>query len=100
VIGSAFVERDVLIVTCAISAGIHAALTPEHLTEGTGAGAGFLAAAVLLGGLAVALTRRPSAVVLAGTAVVLSGLLAAAHLLWRGRPAVAVAHLQPEGRLT
>lgn len=136
-ISAAAFEGDVLIVTCAISAGIHAALTPEHFAEGTGAGAGFLVATVLLGGLAVALTRRPSAMALAGAIVVLSGLLAsyafatttglpllqsgaepvdnlalatkateavgllaAAHLLWRGRPAVAVTHLQREGRLT
>jgi hypothetical protein len=131
------IERDVLIVACAISAGIHAALTPEHVAEGRGAGLGFLGAAVLLAALVVSLTRRPSAVALTGTAVVLAGLLAsyalatttglpllhpdaepinglalatkaietvgllvATHLLWRGRPVVAVTHLQPKGRLT
>ena len=34
-------ERDTVIVACAVSAGIHAALTPEHFDEGFGAGAGF-----------------------------------------------------------
>ena len=131
-------ERDALIVACAISAGIHAALTPEHYVEGTGAGLGFVVAAILLAGLAVALTQRPaSTVALTAAAVVLAGLLAsyalasttglpvlhpaaepvddlalatkaieafgllaAAHLLWRGRPAVATTHLRPKGRLT
>jgi hypothetical protein len=130
-------ERDVLVVACAISAGIHAELAPEHFGEGTGAGAGFLAAAFLLAALAVALTRRATAIALGGAAAVLIGLLAsyalatttglpllhptaepvdglalatkaieavgllaAVHLLWRGRPVVAEMHLQPKGRLT
>jgi hypothetical protein len=33
-------------------------------------------------------------------AVETAGLLAALHLLWRGRPAVAVTRLQPKGRLS
>ena len=41
------VERDALIVVCAISAGIHAALTPAHLADETGAGVGFVVATVL-----------------------------------------------------
>jgi hypothetical protein len=45
VIPLAAIERDALIVACAISAGIHAALTPAHFAEGTGAGLGFAAAA-------------------------------------------------------
>ena len=52
-------ERDALIVVCAISAGIHGALTPDHLSEGTGAGLGFLVATVLLAALAIVLTLRP-----------------------------------------
>src|SRR5919199_906211 len=51
--------RNLVIAACAASAGIHAALTPEHFREGAGPGAGFLAASVLLAVLAVALTRRP-----------------------------------------
>jgi hypothetical protein len=50
-------ERDLVIVVCAISAGIHGALAPEHFGEGAGAGLGFLVSALLLAGLAVALTR-------------------------------------------
>jgi hypothetical protein len=69
-------RTDVVIVMCAISAGIHGALVPDHFGEGTGAGIGFVAATVLLAGLAVALTFRPaSEVALAGAAAVFVGLL-------------------------
>jgi hypothetical protein len=65
----------VVILTCAISAGIHGALAPEHF-EGTGAGTGFVAATALLAALAVALTQRPaSGVTLSGATVVLAGLI-------------------------
>jgi hypothetical protein len=136
VITLAGVERDVLIVACAISAGIHAALAPGHFAEGTGPGLGFAVAAFLLVALVVALThRQASRVPVAGAGAVLVGLiasyalatttglpllhpdpepvdglalatkaieavglLAAVHLLGRGRPAVAVTtHLQPKG---
>ncbi len=131
-------ERDVLIAVCAISAGIHAALVPAHIAEGTGPGLGFALAAVLLAGLVVALTRRRASMravaaagaVLAGLvasyvlatttglpllhpdvepvdglalatkAIEAVGLLAAAHLLRRGSPAVPMSYLQPKGRLT
>jgi len=72
------VERDLLIVVCAASAGIHAALTPEHLREEASAGAGFLGATALLASVCVALTRRPqSRTPFAAAAVALAGLLAA-----------------------
>jgi len=67
---------DVVILTCAISAGIHGALVPEHFDEGAGLGAGFVVATVLLAALAVALTRRPTQLVLASAALVFAGLLA------------------------
>lgn len=66
---------ELVILACAVSAGIHAALVPEHLEEGTGAGIGFLAAALLLGALAVTLTRRPSRRNLIATAAVFAGLI-------------------------
>jgi hypothetical protein len=70
------VTRDLVIVACAISAGIHAALSPEHFRERTGAGVGFLAAAVILAAVAVGLTRRPGSGMLLGlTAASLAGLL-------------------------
>ena len=53
------VRHELLIVACAVSAGVHAALVPEHLEESTAAGGGFVAATVLLAALAVALTFRP-----------------------------------------
>lgn len=69
-------ERDLVIVACAVSAGVHGALTPTHFEDGTGAGVGFLAATLVLAGLAVVLTRRPaSGVALMGAAVVLAGLI-------------------------
>jgi hypothetical protein len=78
VTGRVVVQRDLVTVACAISAGIHAALAPGHFAEGTAAGAGFLASAALLAALAVALTLRPGAAApLAGTAVVCSGLIVA-----------------------
>lgn len=52
-------RQDVVILTCAISAGIHAALAPDHFREATGAGVGFVVATALLAALAMAATLRP-----------------------------------------
>ena len=52
-------KADVVILACAISAGIHAALVPGHFDEGTAAGLAFGAAAAALAGLVVWLSRRP-----------------------------------------
>ena len=69
-------KGDVVILACAISAGIHGALAPAHFEEGTGAGAGFVVSTVLLAGIAVALTVRPeSRLPLVGAALVFAGLL-------------------------
>ena len=74
---SVSVRRDVVILACAISAGIHGALAPDHFREGAAAGGGFAAATVMLALLGVALTRRPEAAVLyAGAALTLGGLIA------------------------
>ncbi len=68
--------RDLVIVACAISAGIHAALAPEHFRESAAAGVGFLASAVILAAVAAALTRRPgSAFLLGAAAATFAGLL-------------------------
>lgn len=131
-------ERDLLIVVCAVSAGIHGALVREHFAEGAGGGVGFLAATAVLSVPVVALTRGAvSTKVVGGTAAVLGGLigsyalatstglpalhpdpepvnglalatkaieavglLAALHLLWRGRPAVTLTLPRREGTLT
>ena len=83
------------VVVCAISAGIHGALVPEHFEEGAGAGLGFAAATVILAVLVVALTARPaSTLALGGAAVVLGGLLASYALaITTGLP---VLHPDPE----
>ena len=88
-------RRDVVILTCAISAGIHGALAPAHFAEGTGAGVGFAASTILLAGLAVVLTVRPaSSAPLVGAAIVFAGLLAGYALATTtGLP---VLHPQPE----
>ena len=57
----AAIERDLVIVACAISAGIHAALAPDHFAEDAAVGAGFALAAALLVALAIALTQAVSA---------------------------------------
>ena len=70
------VERDLVVVACAVSAGVHLALAPEHATESLAAEIAFAGSAVALAGLAVVLTRaaRPAAVAAAGA--LLAGLIA------------------------
>jgi hypothetical protein len=86
---------DVVILACAVSAGIHGALAPAHFAEGAGAGVGFVASSILLAGLAVGLTVRPaSSVPLAGAALVFAGLLGSYALATTtGLPLL---HPQPE----
>jgi len=68
---------DVVILACAASAGIHAALAPEHYEESFAAGTGFVVSAVALAVLAVVLTIRPENVVATiAAAWVFVGLLA------------------------
>ena len=88
-------RRDVVILACAISAGIHGALAPAHFDERTGAGVGFVASTVLLAALALVLTLRPAGPLpLAGAALVFTGLLASYALATTtGFPVV---HPQPE----
>ena len=66
---------DIVILTCAISAGVHGVLVRDHFEEGTGAGLGFVVATVLLAVLAVVLTRNPSQLALVATAAVFAGLI-------------------------
>ena len=75
-------RRDVVILACAVSAGVHGALAPAHFGEGVGAGVGFVAATVVLSGLVVALTLWPtSRPPLVGAAIVFAGLLASYFLV-------------------
>ena len=70
-------RHDLLIVSCAVSAGIHAALVPEHLGESAATG-GFIGSAAVLLALAIALTLRPrSRAVVAAAALTLVGLIVA-----------------------
>jgi hypothetical protein len=85
---------DLVILTCAISAGIHGALVRDHFEEGTGAGLGFAAATALLAVLAVVLTRKPTQAALLATVAVFAGLIASyALVLTTGFP---VLHPEPE----
>jgi CHASE2 domain-containing sensor protein len=85
---------DLVILACAVSAGIHGALVPDHFEEGTGAGLGFVAATVLLAVLAAYLTRRPTRLALAATAAVFAGLIASYGLaITTGVP---ILHPEPE----
>jgi len=87
-------RTDLVILTCAISAGIHAALVPDHFHEGTGAGLCFAVATVLLAFLAVVLTRKRTQLALAATTAVFAGLIGSyALVLTTGFP---VLHPEPE----
>ena len=89
------VKGDVVILACAISAGIHGALVPMHFDEGAGAGVGFVTATVALAGLVVWLTVQPtSSVALVAAAAVFLGLLASYALaITSGLPLL---HPRPE----
>jgi hypothetical protein len=88
-VSAAELRTDAVILACAISAGIHAALAPEHFRETTAAGVGFAASTVLLAALAVVLTRRPSEAAFAATALVFAGLIGSYVLaVTTGIPAV------------
>ena len=90
-------RRDVLILVCAVSAGIHGALAPGHVDEGAGAEIAFVTSAVLLAGLALWLTLRPAdrlASAAAAAAVVLAGLLGSYALATT--TGVPILHPEPE----
>jgi hypothetical protein len=74
-VSGAVLRTDLVIVACAISAGIHGALVQDHFEEGTGAGLGFVVATVLLAVLAVALSRDPAPAAFVATAALFAGLI-------------------------
>jgi hypothetical protein len=87
--------RDIVILACAISAGIHGALVPSHFDEGIGPGLGFVGATVVLAAVTVAVTLRPTnAVAVAGAALALGGLLAS--YLFAVTTGLPLLHPQPE----
>jgi hypothetical protein len=73
-------KTDIVVLSCAVSAGFHGALVREHFAEGAGAGLGFLVATVLLAALAVALTYNPTQAALAAAVLVFAGLIASYFL--------------------
>jgi drug/metabolite transporter (DMT)-like permease len=87
--------RDLVVVSCAISAGVHAALVPEHYRESPALGVSFAVAAILLSAIAIVLARRSDDVVVAvAAAVVFLGLIVSYVLaITTGLP---VLHPQPE----
>ena len=88
-------RRDVVILVCAVSAGIHGALAPGHVDEGAGAEIAFVTSAVLLAGLALWLTLRPAdRLASAAAAVVLAGLLGSYALATT--TGVPILHPEPE----
>lgn len=70
-------RRDILALSCAVSAGIHVGLVHDHLREQFAAGAGFAVSALALAVLAVAVARRPDEILVDAAAVLLAGLIAA-----------------------
>jgi xanthine/uracil permease len=68
-------RRDLVIVACAISAGIHAALAPDHSAESAAMGAAFATSAAALAVLAVLLTIEVTAEALATTAGLFAALI-------------------------
>jgi len=71
-------DLDVVVLACALSAGVHAGLVPEHMQESPLLGVSFVVAAVLAALLAFALPRATGSVLLPGAAaVLLSGMIVA-----------------------
>ena len=71
------VAARIVVAACAISAGVHAGLVPEHLREAPQVGVAFVVAAGLLLAAATALAIRPGGLGAAqGAALLLAGLVA------------------------
>jgi hypothetical protein len=68
---------DIVVLACAVSAGIHAGLIPAHVGESWSLGAAFALAATLAAVVAVGLRRSSGVWPPAAAAVLLAGLIAA-----------------------
>jgi hypothetical protein len=92
---SVSLRRDVVILACAASAGIHGALTRAHFAESAAAGAGFAATTIVLALFAAVLTWYPYARLPLGLAALTLGGLIASYALTvtTGLP---VLHPEPE----
>ena len=88
-------RADVVILACAISAGVHGALAPAHFDEGIAPGIAFVVSTVLLAGLALWLTLQPAGTLpAAAAALVFAGLLGSYVLATT--TGVPVLHPEPE----
>jgi hypothetical protein len=86
-------KRDLAVIAASISAGVHAALVPEHFHERFAAGAGFVGATVMLGAIVVWLTHGPrNARAVGALALVFAGLIAS----WALAVTTGVPVLMPE----
>jgi hypothetical protein len=70
-------RRDLVVLSCAVSAGIHAGLAPDHFGERVAAGVGFAVSALVLAVLAAALARYSNPILLEGAILTLAGLIGA-----------------------
>ena len=86
--------RDLVVVACAVSAGIHGALAPRHFDHGVAAGLGFAVSAAVPAGLAAGLARRPSSVLVDAAILVLAGLIGAYVLA--ATTGIPLLHPEPE----
>lgn len=91
----ATLRGDLVILACAVSAGIHGALVPAHFDEGAGAGVGFVLATVVLVALAIGLTRHAKSDRLLGCAIGAFAGLLGSYLL-AVTTGVPVLHPNPE----
>ena len=69
--------RELLILSLAASAGVHAALVPPHVEEGALVAVMFVLSAVALAATALFVDRRPCSAAYTTAALLLGGLLAA-----------------------
>jgi hypothetical protein len=76
-------NRNLLLIAVALSAGVHTGLAPSHLREEPLLGIGFVGAAVTLTAIAVAFTRRLDQRRSAGAAAALLGSLIAGYVATR-----------------
>jgi len=88
-------RREIVVVACAVSAGIHGALVPAHLAEGEGAGPGFVAATVALAAVVVWLTYGSSRRAFAAAAALLGGLIVSYALVVTAGLPVLHPHAEP-----
>jgi hypothetical protein len=70
------VAANAVVLACAVSAGVHAGLVPEHLREEPALGVAFIVAAALLAATAIGVSARPASVAAGwGAAALLAGLI-------------------------